>query len=325
MIRWGILGAANIARKRVIPAIQGSSNGRVTALASRDIGRATELAGSLGIATVHTDYEALLADPNVDAIYNPLPNSEHHRWTIAAAVTGKHILCEKPFAMMASEAEEMAAAARAADVLLAEAFMYRFHPRITRLLELIHDGAIGDIHLVRSTFTFGPISGDNIRLNRALGGGALMDVGCYGMSLARLIAGREPDAVAAVASYGAESGVDETFAGVLRFGADLIGTFDASITVKGGPAFEILGTEGKITAPGGFLPEPGEPSELHIQRPGDRELIVIEPADHYRLMAEDFADAVLQHRPPRFGPEDAIANMRVLDALRAAAAATAVM
>jgi len=319
MIRWGILGAANIARKRVIPAIQRSTNGRVTAIASRDPGRARSLATGVAIDRVHASYEALLADPDIDAIYNPLPNSEHCRWTLAAVAAGKHVLCEKPLALNAAEAEEMVAAAKTAGVVFAEAFMYRFHPRVTRLLELIAEGAIGDVHLIRSTFTFGPIPAENIRLNHDLGGGALMDVGCYGLNFARLVSGREPDALSAVALYGRESRVDETFAAVLRFGHDLVATFDASVQVKGGPGFEVLGTGGKIVGPQGFLPEPMEPSELHIMRGTSTEVLTFEPVYHYQLMVEDFAEAIATGRPVRFAPEDAVANMRAIDALKAAA------
>ena len=321
MIRWGVLGAARIARRRVIPAIQTSSNGRAVAIASRDPASAQELASELEIPAVHPGYTSLLADPQIDAVYIPLPNSEHRQWTLAAAAAGKHILCEKPLALTAAEAEEMVAAARQAGVVFAEAFMYRFHPRVTRLLSLIGEGAIGEVHLIRSTFTFGPLAPDNIRLNAALGGGALMDVGCYGVNFARLVSGREPRTVAALAVYGQESGVDETFAGILKFGAGTIGVFDTSFLVKGGPAFEVLGTAGKIVAPQGFLPEPDHPTELHLFRGSEVEVLAIEPADHYRLMVEDFAAAIETRRPVRFGPEDAVANMRVLDALRADAEA----
>jgi predicted dehydrogenase len=318
MIRWGVLGAASIARRRVIPAIQSSSNGRVTAVASRDPDRARALAAELDLPIVHDNYEALLADPEIDAIYLPLLNNDHHRWTIAAAEAGKHILCEKPFAMNAAEAEEMVVVAERAGVLLAEAFMYRFHPRIVKLLSLIEAGTIGDIHLIRSTFTFGPLPPGHTRLDPALGGGALMDVGSYAVNLARLISGQEPESVTALAHYGG-TGVDETFAGILSFGSGMLGAFDVSLASQFGVGFEVIGSIGKLVVPQGVRPETNQSTELHLERGMEREVITIEPADQYCLMVEDFADAILTQRPVRFGPDDAVANMRALDALRASA------
>ena len=318
MLRWGILGAASIARGRVIPAVQASSNSRVQAVASRDPERARALAAEWDLPAVHADYAALLADPSIDAVYIPLPNSEHHPWTLAAAAAGKHILCEKPFALTGAEAEAMARAAEEAGVALAEAFMYRFHPRIDRLLSLIRAGAIGEIHLVRFTFTFGPVAAGNYRLDPAMGGGALLDVGCYGVNLARLLCGCEPEAVAALACYGA-SGVDETFAGVLRFPRGAIATLDVSMASQFGVAFEVIGSSGTLVAPEGVRTETNQPSQLHLYRGYEHEVHAIEPADPYRLMVEEFADAIISRRPVRFGPADAVANMRVLDALRATA------
>ena len=319
MIRWGVLGAASIARRRIIPAIQASSNGRVTAIASRDPARARELAAQLDLPVVHADYASLLADPAIDAIYLPLPNSEHHEWTIAAVRAGKHVLCEKPFAMNAAEAEAMAGAAAESGVLLAEAFMYRFHPRIARLRDLIQAGAIGDIRLIRFTFTFGGLAPGNIRLDPALGGGALMDLGCYGVNLARLICGDEPETATALASHGSGGGVDQIFTALLRFPGDRFAVLETSLVSQFAAHFEIIGSDGKIAVPQGVRPETNQPTELHLERGMEPEVIAVEPADHYRLMVEDFADAILSSRPVRFGPDDAIANMRVLDTLRTAA------
>lgn len=320
MIRWGVLGAASIARRRVIPAIQASSNGRVTAVASRDPARAQALADELGLPNVHADYQSLLADPEIDAIYNPLPNSEHLRWTIAALNAGKPVLCEKPFALTADDAQRMVEAARQGGVLLAEAFMYRFHPRVVKLLALIQAMTIGEVRIVRSTFTFGPLATGNIRLDPTLGGGVLMDVGCYCVNLARLVYGREPEGVKALAHNG-DTNVDETFAGILDFGG-AIATFDVSFGGQGGSNYEIIGSAGKLVAPLGFRPETNQPTELHVYRNWEQETIMIEPADQYRLMAEDFADAIITQRPVRYGPDDGVANMRVLEALRADAQLT---
>lgn len=317
-LRWGVLGAANIARTAVIPAIQAASNGKVVAIASRDRARAQALASSADIATVYDDYAALLNSDQVDAVYIPLPNSEHRRWTIAAAEAGKHILCEKPLALNAQEAEEMVAAADKAGVLLAEAFMYRHHPLVHTVLALLHDGAIGELRLVRSTFSFGLSGDNNIRLDQALGGGALMDVGCYGVNLARLVTGAEPTNVAAVAHYSA-SGVDESFAGVLAFPNRVVAEFDVSFAAAGGPSYELIGTSGKLVVRQGFKINGDEEGEIQLHQAGDVSRIFTDVVDQYQLMVEDFGKTVLDGRAYPFPAPDAVANMRVLDALQAAA------
>jgi len=322
VLRWGVLGAANIARKQVIPAIQLSERSRVVAIASRTTSRAEALAREAGIPHVFNDYHALLQSDEVDAVYIPLPNSEHHRWTIAAAEAGKHILCEKPFALNALQAEEMVAAARRNNVLLAEAFMYRHHPLIKTLLDLLHNNAIGELRLVRSIFSYNLTRDEDIRIDPDLGGGALLDVGCYCVSLARLITKGEPIAVAAVADYGSTN-VDESFAGVLRFTqripGDVVSSFDVSMQAAGSCNYEIIGTEGKIVVRQGFKTNPGEEAELQVHAEGEIGRIFTEPANHFQLMVDDFATSVLDGRPLRYEPEDAVANMRVLDQLRAAA------
>jgi predicted dehydrogenase len=291
----------------------------VQAIASRDPDRAKALADAFDIPVVHHDYAALLADPAIDAVYVPLPNSAHHPWTLAAAAAGKHILCEKPLALTAVEAEAMVGAAARAGVVLAEAFAYRFHPRIGALLQLLRAGDIGDLHLIRFSFTFRGLAADNIRLVPSLGGGALMDVGCYGVNLARLIAGSEPEVVTALAQYGAASGVDETFVAVLRFAGGMLATLEVSLVSQFGVSLEVLGSTGRLVVPDSVRAEPESATELQVYRDDTREVIRFEPADPYRLMVEDFADAVRLKRPVRFEPADAVANMRVLDALRTAA------
>lgn len=321
-LRWGILGAANIARKAVIPAIQASDNGRVVAIAARDRRRAEELAQSAKIANVFDDYAALLNSPDVDAVYIPLPNNEHARWTIAAAEAGKHVLCEKPLALNAAEAQTMVDAADRAGVVLLEAFMYRHHPLVGKVLELLHSGVIGDLTLVRSTFSFVLAAADDIRMQPDLGGGALMDVGCYCVNLARLAVGAEPVDVAAVADYGA-SGVDESFGGGLRFMPDgkppVLAQFDCSFRAAGGPSYELIGTAGKIVVRQGFKIDQAEEGEIQLHQDGDISRIFTDAVDQYRLMVEDFGKTVLRSRPLPYPPQDAVANMRVLDQLRAAA------
>lgn len=317
-LRWGVLGAANIARKQVIPAIQASERNQVVAIASRSTKRAAELARQANIAHVFADYDALLRSDAVDAVYIPLPNSEHHRWAIAAAKAGKHVLCEKPLALNAQQAEDMVAAARRSHVLLAEAFMYRHHPLIKTLLDLLHDNAIGEVRLVRSTFSYNLQRDPDIRRNPNLGGGALLDIGCYCVNLARLVAGAEPTSVAAVAEKGATD-VDESFAGALRFPNGVVATFDISMQAMSNTSYEVIGTDGKIVVRQGFRTYPGEETELQVHTGGEISRIFVEPTNHFQLMVDDFAASALDGRPSRFTPDDAIANMRVLDQLRAAA------
>jgi predicted dehydrogenase len=318
MLRWGVLGAARIARTRVIPAIQQSERGRVIAIASRTRQRAEEIARGANIAQVFDDYQTLLQSDEVDAVYVPLPNSEHHRWVIAAANAGKHVLCEKPLALNAQQAEEMVAAAQRNDVLLAEAFMYRHHPLIKTLLDLLRDNAIGELRLVRSTFSYNLTREGDIRRNANLGGGALLDIGCYCVSLTRLVAGAEPTAVAAVAQNGA-TGVDESFAGALHFPNGIMATFEVSMQATSNTSYELIGTEGKIVVRQGFRTYPGEETEIQVHVNDEISRIFVEPADHFQLMFDDFAASVLDGRRLRYGPEDAVANMRVLEQLRTAA------
>ncbi|WP_029215081.1 Gfo/Idh/MocA family protein [Kallotenue papyrolyticum] len=317
-LRWGVLGAANIARKQVIPAIQASQTGQVVAIASRDRARAEALAREQTIPQVYDSYEALLASDQVDAVYIPLPNSEHRRWTLAAAEAGKHILCEKPLAVTAAEAEEMVIAAQRAGVVLAEAFMYRHHPLTRKVLELLRSGAIGELRLIRSSFTFVLDRQQDIRRVRELGGGALLDVGCYCVNLARLVTGQEPVAVAGYADYG-PSDVDESFAGVLRFGDGVLATFECSFRAAGGSNYELIGTHGKLWVRQGFKPERHEEGEIQIHQQGEISRIFTEAVDQYTLMVDDFAKAVWGRRPHPYPPSDAIANLRVLDRLAATA------
>jgi predicted dehydrogenase len=293
-LRWGVLGAANIARKKVIPAIQASNNGQVIGIASREHARAKELAQAMQIPEVFNDYAALLSSSQIDAVYIPLPNSEHRRWAIAAAEAGKHVLCEKPLALNAQEAEEMAQAAERAGVTLAEAFMYRHHPLTKDVLDLLHGGMIGDLRIVRSTFSFGLVSDANIRLSKELGGGGLMAVV-------------------------GPSGVDESFIGVMRFPDGVVAEIDVSIKAAGGTHYELIGTNGRILVRQGFRPEADEEGEIQVHQNGEISRIFTDAVDQYQLMVEEFGRAVLDSRPLRFPAQDAVANMRVIDALRDAA------
>ena len=316
-LRWGILSTARIGIRRVIPAIQRSETGVVAAIASRNPERAAETGSRFGIPRALGSYEALLADPGVDAIYCPLPNSLHAEWSIRAAEAGKHVLCEKPLARDADEARSITDAAAAAGVLLQEAFMYRFHPQIERLQSLVRDGAIGRPWVVRSGFTFSVGSENDIRLVPELGGGGLLDVGSYCVSVSRLLLG-EPRSVSATAVY--ERGVDVRLVGMLHFGAGTAALLDCGLRAPGRQFCEVVGEEGTITLPRPFLPGE-EPAVIVVRRKDQEERIEIPGTDQYTLMIDHFGECVRGRAVSRFPPADAVANMRVLDLLRESARA----
>ncbi len=317
-IRWGILSTARIGKGRVIPAIQKSRNGEVLAIASRSMEAAQAAANDLGIERAYGSYEDLLADPDIDAIYNPLPNHLHAPWSLAAAKAGIPTLCEKPFAMNANEAESMVVDFRTRGVLLAEAFMYRFHPQTDRVAELASGGEIGEVRLLRGSFAFNFDRPGNYRLKPEMGGGGLMDVGCYPITYTRLIMGEEPEQVSGYAQLGS-TGVDDLFAGVLSFPSGVIGHFDCGFAAAFHQRFEVHGSDGRIVVRKPFTPNPDEEPVIEIWHGDEVTTERIAAVDQYQLMVEDFADALLEGRLPRFEPEDAVATMRVIDALMEAA------
>jgi len=313
-LRWGVISTANIGRWAVNPAIQASSNGDLIAVASRDADQARAFADAGGIPTAYGSYEALLDDERIDAVYVPLPNSMHREWTIRAAEAGKHVLCEKPLALNASECDEMAAAARENGVKLMEAFMYRFHPRMERVIELVGGGGLGDLRVIHAAFTFRLTRRDNIRLMPELGGGSLMDVGCYCVNVSRTLAGAEPVEVQAMARNG-DTGVDEEMAGTLRFPGGVVAQFDSALTMERREACEVAGTEAWLDVPAAFLP--GKDDVAFYEHRGRGEVVehLVDGADEYQLMVEHFADCALRDRAPRYGAAEAAANMRVIEAL----------
>lgn len=324
-LRWGVLGAANIARRKVIPAIQDSSNGRVVALASRDPEKGRSVAAETGIERVHARYESLLADPTVDAIYNPLPNALHAEWTIRAAEAGKAILCEKPLARDAAEAQRMVDACAAHRVPLMEGFMYRFHPQNVRVRELLAGGEIGAVGQVRAGFGFrmDPLNPANVRLQRDLAGGALMDVGSYAVNAARMVFGQEPLQATAWRDMDARFGVDVALAGALEFPEHRFATVDCSFLSGYSGWYMVVGSAGTIEIPRAFTPQGDETvivvTDTHNRRREER----FAGVDQYRLMVEAFAAAVLDGRPVPCDPADAVRNMRAVDALAQAASTAA--
>lgn len=320
ILRWGIIGCAGIAKGAVIPAIQQSTSGTVLAIASRSLEKAKATAEQLGIPRAYGSYEELVADDNIDAVYIPLPNHLHREWAIRAAEAGKHILCEKPLALTASEAEEMVAAAERSGVLLAEAFMYRHHPRYERIAEIVRSGEIGELRGLHGTFTFNN-AGDksNFRYVAAWGGGSVYDIGCYPISAARLIMGKEPEAVTARALFSPEHGdVDMMASGLIEFEGDVSLTFDCGMWADFRNTFEILGTTGRIEIPSAFVASPGTDGFIVVSGGQRREEAVSVP-NQYVLQVDDFANAVFEGTPLRFAPRDAVSNMKVIDACLASA------
>ncbi|MFW5713717.1 MAG: Gfo/Idh/MocA family protein [Brevefilum sp.] len=310
--RWGIISTANIGRKAMIPALQASPMAEVVAVASRDETHARRFADELNIPKAYGDYQDLLDDPEINAIYNPLPNHLHKPWSIKAAQSGKHILCEKPLALNAEECEEMYEAADTNNVLLMESFMYRHHPRIQAAVQMVRRGELGEIKTIESAFTFRLRDKNNIRYQPEMGGGALMDVGCYCLNLSRLMAGREPLSVQAQAEWSA-SGVDKQLVGLLDFGESLLAHFDCGFNQSRRQRAIIAGTEGFIVLRDVFLPGT-KTTQIHVVRDGETEVHNFDSVDEYQLIAEDFMRAAEKgetHTPP----SDAIANMRVIQSL----------
>lgn len=317
-LRWGVLGTANIGRAAVNPAIQASRNGTLVAAASRDAERARAFAGKWGIPRHYPSYEALIADAEIDAIYIPLPNHLHAPWSIRALERGKHVLCEKPIALSVGECREMEAAASTNGRNLMEAFMYRFHPRTERVVELARSGALGEVRAIRSAFTFRLTRADDVRLYPAMGGGALMDVGCYCVSVSRTLAGAEPVEAQAWATWG-PSGVDVELSGALRFARGLVAHFDCALALERRELVEVAGTDASLTIEAAFRPGEGIVAFVEHRAKGEEVRHEVAGADEYRLMVEHFADCALHDRPLRYSAAEAAGNTAALEALLASA------
>ena len=324
-VQWGVLGNATIARVCMIPAIQRSKNGIVRALATRFPKQAVPVVSGNRIEHVYDSYDALLTDPAIDAVYVPLPNHLHHPWTIKALQAGKHVLCEKPLACNAREAQEMSEEASKAGLWLMEAFMFRFHPRSRRIQRMVEEGQIGEPCSVRSSFCFHigeeRLSAcDSPRMRLEMGGGALLDVGCYGVSVARWLLGAEPTRLQGQAIYHS-SGVDVHFSGTLCFADRQLAIVEASFVSALQQTYSVVGTEAAIELPhDAFIP--WEKDARFTLRGRDQEIgqeQTIPGVDEYRLMVEHFSEAVLRQTAPTFSPEESVRNMRVLDGLARAA------
>jgi predicted dehydrogenase len=314
-LRYGILSTARIARKAVA-GINASRNGMVAAVASRDADKARAAAKEWGCpeARIYGSYEALLDDPDVQAVYNPLPNGLHGEWTKRSADAGKHVLCEKPLTSDDAEAAEVVAHCRARRVTLMEAFMYRHHPLQHAVRKALDAGTVGKVHTLRGAFEFPLENPADIRLQPGLAGGALWDVGCYPVNLSRFLFGAEPTHAYAVAEFMADGRTDLTLTGLLRYPADRAAIIECSFRRPYRCLYEVCGTKGRISVPQGFLRDP-EPGYFEIIRDGATERVEVGAAEVYKLQAEHFAECVLAGKPLAWPAEDGLANMRALTAL----------
>jgi D-xylose 1-dehydrogenase (NADP+, D-xylono-1,5-lactone-forming) len=312
-VKWGIISTADINRK-VIPGAHASPKVDLIAVASRDQARADAYAKTWEIERAYPSYEALLDDPDVEAVYISLPNTLHCEWSVKALEAGKHVLCEKP---LSRRLDEVVAAFDASDRtgrLLSEAFMYRHNPQTRRAKELVESGAIGELRLVRSTFSYSLYDEGNIRLRTEVEGGALMDVGCYTVSGSRLFGG-EPEKAYGEAWFG-PTGTDWVFAGTLRFPGDVVATFDCGTALPNRDELEAIGSEGSL-----FLDDPWhcKVPAIELHRDGEVERIELEAVDSYRLELENLSDAIRGEAEPLLGREDAVGQARVLEALHESA------
>jgi predicted dehydrogenase len=308
-VKWGIISTADINRK-VIPGAHASPKVDLVAVASRDEARAAAYAQQWEIPHAYGSYEELLADDELEAVYISLPNTMHVEWSIKSLEAGKHVLCEKPFTRHPDEVDEAFDVAERNDRYLTEAFMWRHNPQTKRLAELVAEGVIGELRLIRSAFSYSLYDETNIRLRTDVDGGALMDVGCYNVSGSRLLGG-EPERVWGEAWYG-PSGTDWVFTGTMRFPHDVIATFDCGTALPERSELEAIGSEGSL-----FLGDPWHCNNpvIEIRRPDGVERVEIEHEDSYRLEFENLSDAIRGEGTPLLGRDDALGQARALAAL----------
>jgi predicted dehydrogenase len=313
ILRWGLLSTARINRS-LIPPLRASSRNTLVAVASRDGAKGREYAKEWNIEQVFDSYEAMLASPEVDAVYISLPNKLHAEWTIKAANAGKHVLCEKPLATTLADVDAMIAAAKRNNIVLTEAFMYRHHPQTLKVKEIIDSGRIGEVRLVRGSFTFTLTDRGNVRVNAGLDGGSVWDVGCYPISYARTMIGAEPLEMSGMQVIG-ESGVDETFVGTMRFTNGAYAQFDSGFHAPFRTNMEIVGSEGVIVIPRPF--KPTESETIYVGDAGDQlEPVQVSGPEHlYIGEVEDLYDAAVHGAAPRVSLQDSRNNVAAILAL----------
>ena len=318
-VRWGVLGAANIALQKVIPAMQRGRLSRVVAIASRDLAKARAAADALGIPRAYGSYDELLADPDVEAVYNPVPNHLHVPWSIRAAESGKHVLCEKPIALSAGDARALLAARDRTGVQIGEAFMVRTHPQWAKVRELIHNDRIGEMQLVVGHFSYYRRDFNDIRSRLDFGGGALMDIGCYPIMLSRWLFNSEPIEVIAQIERDPDMKVDRLASGLLRFAAGQA-VFTCSGQLVPHQRMQIFGTRARIDVEIPFNAPPDAACRIYVDGGGDlagrsRETIELPIVDQYTLQGDRFSEAIRRSGDVPVSLEDSIGNMAVIDAL----------
>ena len=316
-IRWGVLSTARIGQNHVIPAMQQGTYSAVTAIASRDKERAESVAQKFGIAKAYGSYEELLKDPDVDAIYVPLPNEQHVPWSIKTLEAGKHVLCEKPIALTANEAQTLVdAAAQYPQLKIMEAFMYRFHPQWLRAKQLVSEGAIGDLRTIQSFFAYSNLDPTNIRNQADHGGGSLMDIGCYNISFSRFIFGVEPTRVCSMVEYDPTFKTDRLVSGMLSFGSGTA-TFTCSTQISPYQRVNIFGTTGRIEIEIPVNAPAKRPCRIWYAHNSTTDELVLDTSNQYTLQGDALSRAILDGAPVPTPLDDAVANMRVIDAVYA--------
>jgi predicted dehydrogenase len=315
-IRWGVLSTARIGVNQVIPAMQQGTYSEVTAIASREKQRADAAATKLGIAKTYGSYAELLADPEVDAVYIPLPNEQHVPWSLKALEAGKHVLCEKPIALTADEAQTLVdAAAHYPELKVMEAFMYRFHPQWLRASELVTTGAIGELRTIQSFFSYSNLDPTNIRNQADHGGGGLMDIGCYNISLSRFIFGAEPVRLCSTVEYDSTFKTDRLVSGVLDFGPRGTATFTCSTQLSPYQRVNIVGTTGRVEIEIPVNAPAIRPCRIWYAHDSIIDELVFERCNQYTLQGDVFSRAIVDNTPVPTPLADAVANMRVIDAV----------
>jgi predicted dehydrogenase len=323
-VRWGVLGCASIATRKVIPAMLRSARCDVIGIASRDRERADVAAAALGIPRAYGSYDGLLADADVEAVYIPLPNHLHAEWTRRAAAAGKHVLCEKPLAMNVTEAEDMIAACEQAGVALMEAFMYRLHPMWREVRALVTGGALGELLTIQAFFSYRNTEPDNIRNIAHFGGGALMDIGCYPINVARWMFDAEPDEVVATVLRDPTFGTDVLTSAVLDFGGRQA-TFTCSTQIEDDQRVHLVGTAGRLLVEIPFNIPPDRPTRIVLAAGGDPphapalRIIEVPTADPYLVQGEAFSTAVREGAAVPLPPVDAVGNLAVIERILASA------
>jgi predicted dehydrogenase len=318
-VRFGVLSTANIGLQKVLPAMQQGERCEIVALASRSDEAARTAAARLGIPKTYGSYEALLADPEIDAIYNPLPNHLHVPWTIKAIEAGKHVLCEKPIGLSSAQGQELVeAAARHPQLKVMEAFMYRHHPQWVRAKAIVAAGGVGELKTIQSFFSYFNDDPTNIRNRADIGGGGLMDIGCYNISLSRFIFGAEPARVLGIVEYDPNFKTDRLASGLLDFGHGTA-TFTCSTQLSGYQRANIFGTEGRVEVEIPVNAPPDRPCRIWHQQGREIEEIAFDTCDQYTIQGDLFAASILDDAPVPTPLTDAVANMRVIEAIFASA------